>query len=171
MGELADRIDTMRVRASTLGDGITAELRDGSELSISFREGYYRLFDYEADMERQLEALAAHLWVARGREVRRIFTDVTDEEFVPGDPPSDERDLAWQAEREELVATGSSSDGRITVRVVGFRDWQASIRPGTLRALDEHRFAEAVAEAAGELIRDLFDKLTALSSKYYGDQE
>jgi hypothetical protein len=171
MGKLADRISLMRVRASTLGVGITAELRDGSELSISFREDYYRLFDYESDMERQLEALAAHLWVAHTREVRRIFTDVTGEEFVPGDPPSDERDFAWHAERGELVATGSSSGGRITVRVVGLRDWQVSIRPGTLRALDEYQFAESAAEAAGEMLRDLFDKLTALSSQYYGDHE
>ena len=171
MGELADRIDTMRVRAATLGDGITAELRDGSQLSFSFREDYYRLFDYESDMERQLEALAGHLWVARNRETRRIFTDVTGEDFIPGDPPSDERGFAWQNEREQLEATGSSADGRVSVRVVGLRDWRVSIRPGTLRVLDEYEFAATVAEAAGEMIRDLFDKLTALSYKYYGDDE
>lgn len=167
MGELADRVDSMRVRVSTPDGGLTAELRDRDQLSLTFRDGLYRLFDHEADLERRLTTLANLLRVARTREYERIYREVT------GDSSGDEkpttvRDLEWHAEREELEAVGSSSDGRITVRVTGMRRWQVSVRSGTLRALDERQFVAAVGEAAGALIRDQFAKLVTLSNKYYG---
>jgi hypothetical protein len=45
------------------------------------------------------------------------------------------------------------------------------VRPGTARTLDEHQFAAAAAQAAGELIDDQFAKLAALSNKHYGHEQ
>jgi hypothetical protein len=90
-------------------------------------------------------------------------------ETVTGeDTPVSARDLDWRAERDELVARGYSPDGRIAVKAVGMRQWEVHISPGTVRALSEHEFAEAAAQAAGELINDQFAKIAALSNKYYG---
>jgi hypothetical protein len=168
MGELADRVDGMRIRVSTPDGGLTAELHDRDQLSLTFRDGLYRLFDHEADLERRLSTLATLLWVARTREYARIYSDVTGDDSTGEDKPMGVRDVEWRVEREDLEATGSSSDGRIAVRVKGMREWRVTIRAGTLRALDEKQFVAAVGEAAGGLIRDQFAKLVALSNKYYG---
>jgi hypothetical protein len=90
MGELADRIDRMRVRASTPDGGITAELRDRDQLSLTFREGLYPLLD-DAGLGRRLAVLANLLWVARTREYWRIYGDVTGDYSIGEDPPADAR--------------------------------------------------------------------------------
>jgi hypothetical protein len=168
MGELADRIDRMRVRASTPDGGITAELRDRDQLSLTFREGLYPLLD-DAELGRRLAVLANLLWVARTREYWRIYGDVTGDYSTGEDPPADARDLAWRDERDELVATGSSAGGHITVRVIGMRRWRVTVGAGTVRALDELQFTRAAGEAAGGLIREQFAGLAALSHRHYGD--
>jgi hypothetical protein len=168
MGELADRIHVMRVRASTPDGGITAELRDRDEVSLAFREGLYDLCD-DGDLERRLAALANLLWVARTREYWRVFGEVTGDYSTGEDKPLTARDADWRTERDALVATGSSAGGRIKVRAIGMRRWEVNIRPGTVRTMDERQFALAAGQAAGELIRDQFAKVAALSHKYYGD--
>ena len=168
MGELADRVDGMRVRVTTADGGITAELHDRDQLALTFREGLYPLFD-DGELERRLATVATQLWAARTREYWRIFGDVTGDYSTGEDKPVTARDTEWRAERDELEATGSSADGRVTVRVAGLRRWQVTLRPGTVRALDEGQFALAVGEAAGGVIRDQFTKLAELSGKHYGD--
>ena len=168
MGDFAERIETMRVRASLRDDAIIAELCDRDQLTLAFREGFYNLCD-DGDLERRLGLLASLLWAARTREYSRIYGEVTGDYSTGEDPPADVRETDWRAERDALVVTGSSADGRITVHAAGLRQWQVTLRPGTTRALGERQFAVAVGEAAGELIRDQFAKLAALSLKYYGD--
>lgn len=170
MGEFADRVDTMLVRASTPDGTVHAELRDRTRLAMTFREGFYDQCS-DHDLERRLSVLANLLWVARTREYNRIYSDLTGDYSTGESPAISERDIAWRAERDSLEAYGSSADGRIRVRSIGGRDWQVSIRPGTARNLDEYQFASAAAEAAGELIDDQFVKLAALSNKYYGSEQ
>jgi hypothetical protein len=169
VGELADRVDTMVIRASTPDGGITAELRGRDQLSLSFSDGLYRLFDDDAELSRRLAIVANLLWVARTREYRRIYADVTGDDSTGETLAISERDIAWRTERDDLVATGRSTDGRVTVHFVGMRQWQVTIRPGTVRALDEQQFIRSAGEAAGALIRDQFSQLAALSHKHYGD--
>ncbi|WP_067508260.1 hypothetical protein [Actinoplanes sp. TFC3] len=169
MGELADRVDSMRVRASTPDKGIIGELYSRDQLSLSFQEGLYQLLDDEA-LERRLAVLANLLWVARTREYSRIYADITGDYSVGEEKPISERDIAWQTERDSLEVSGSSADGRLTVRSVGMRQWDVAVQPGTARELDEHQLSVAVGEAAGALIRQQFAGLAALSNKYYGDE-
>lgn len=170
MGEFADRVDTMRVYASTPDGTIRADLHDRTQLALRFREGFYdQCADH--DLERRLAVLAHLLWVARTREYNAIHSDLTGDYSTGEDPPVDETELAWRSERDNLEAYGSSSDGRVRVRSIGMRDWQVSVQPGTARTLDEHQFAVAAAEAAGALIDDQFAKLAALSNKHYGYEQ
>ncbi|GID91351.1 hypothetical protein ACFQFC_10855 [Amorphoplanes digitatis] len=167
MGEFADRIDTMLVRASTPDGAIAGELRDRDRLTLTFRQGWYDLCD-DHDLERRLAVLANLLWVSRTREYWRAFSDVTGQTVTGEDRPISARDVDWRAERDELVARGYSADGRISVKAVGMRQWEVHIAPGTVRGLSEHEFAAAAAQAAGELINHQFAQIAALSNKYYG---
>jgi hypothetical protein len=167
MGELADRIDSMVVRASTPDGAITAELRDRDRLSMTFLQGWYALCD-DSDLERRLTQLANLLFVARTREYWRTFSDVAGELVLGEDKPVSERDLDWRDERDEMVVRGYSADGRVSVKAVGMRQWEVHLTPGTVRELSEEQFAAAVGQAAGDLIRDQFAKIAALSNKYYG---
>lgn len=170
MGELADRLDGMRLRVSTPDGDITADLWERDRLSLAFRKGVYgHLYD-EVGLGRRLAVLAQLLWVARTREYWRIYRDVTGDDEVGEDQPAGERDHAWRTERDELVVTGSSLHGHVTVRAVGMRQWEVGIRRGTVQDLDEQQFSTAVGEAAGELIRHQFAEIAALSGKHYGDE-
>ncbi|GAA2471298.1 hypothetical protein [Winogradskya humida] len=168
MGELADRIQAMRVRASTPDGSITADLTDRDRLTLHFPQGFYELCT-ESDLERRLTHLASLLWVARTREYWRTFSDHTGQQITGEDTPISARDIDWRTERDEIIARGYSPDGRIAVKAVGMRQWQVDIAPGTVRALDERQFTAAVAQAATELVQDQFAKIAALSNKYYGN--
>ncbi|MEV6636525.1 hypothetical protein AB0M54_37870 [Actinoplanes sp. NPDC051470] len=170
MGELADRVETMRVRATAPDGSLTAELYDRDQLTLTFHNDYYRQCD-DDDLGRRLAAVASLLWVARTREYERIYSDVTGDYSTGEGPPATERERDWRAERDAIEAHGASEDGRVRVRAVGLRNWTVTIRPGTTRTLDEQQFIAAAGQAAGALIRDQFTRLAALSNKYYGNDQ
>ena len=118
MGEFAERIETMRIRASLRDGAMTAELGDRDQLSLAFREGFYNLCD-DSDLERRLGMLASLLWVARTREYSRIYSDVTGDHSTGEDPPIDVREAEWRTARDALAATGSS----YVASRVGCRQW------------------------------------------------
>ena len=169
MGELADRVDAMRITAMTRDGGITAELYDRDRMSLSFRYGVYADCT-DADLEQHLRTLAMRLWVARTREYRDIWADVTGDDSTGDDPPESFADRNGRDQRDQLTAAGSSSDGRIVLRVTGMRDWYVTIQPGTAWALDQWQFAAAVEQATAELIADHFAQLAVLTRTHYADQ-
>jgi hypothetical protein len=170
VGEFADRVDSMRVRAVSPDGTISAELYDRDQLSMTFRPGFYDQCS-DQDLERRLGALASLLWVARTREYNAIYSELTGDHSTGESPAVSDTDRAWRAERDNVEAYGSSSDGRVRVRAIGLRDWQVSVQPGTARRLDEAQFAAAAAEAAGELVRDQSARMVELSHKYYGSEQ
>ena len=167
MGELADRIHAMQVRASTPDGTMTAELRHRSEVTLSFTRGWYDRCD-ESDLERRLTGLASLLWVARTREYWSTVSDVTGDYATHEDKPISPRDVEFSQAREALIARGSSADGRVSLSVEGMRRWTVHVAAGTVRALDEDEFASAVGQAAADLIQDQFTKIAGLKHKIYG---
>ncbi|GII21758.1 hypothetical protein [Planosporangium mesophilum] len=170
MGELADRIHAMQVRASTPDGRVTTALRHRSEVTLAFAPGWYDRCD-ERDLERRLAALASLLWVARTREYWRTVSDVTGDDATHEEKPVSPRDVKFAEAREALVARGSSADGRVCLSVEGMRRWTVRVAPGTVRALDEHEFGSAVGQAAAELIEDQFSKIARLKYKIYEGPE
>jgi hypothetical protein len=166
MGELADRIHAMHVRASVPDGTITAELRHRSEVTLSFEPGWYDRCD-ESDLERRLSSLASLLWVARTREYWATVSDVTGDYATHEDKPISPSDVEFTEAREALVARGHSADGRVCLSVEGMRRWTVHIAAGTVRALNEHEFASAVGQAAADLIQDQFTKIAELKHKFY----
>ncbi len=162
MGELADRLDRMRVRASTPGGDASAELCGRADLRLWFAPGYFR-GAAARDLERALGVLARLLAAARAREVDAAIR------AAGGDPrprgrSTDPRDLAYHDGLDALVARGAAADGSVRLRVCGMRDWTVEVRPGRLR---EAEFAARVAEAAAALIEDQLDQVRRLRHRVY----
>lgn len=170
MGVLADRLDSMRVRASAPAGDIVAELHNRTEVNLSFAPGSYHRYrrNGRQELERQLAALAKLLWAARMREYYRALSEALEETVAGEARPVSRRDMDYYAGREHVVAEGHSSDGRLHLMVRGMQTWTVQIANGTLEALTAEQFAEHVRAAAGELIRDQFAKIRELKQEFYG---
>lgn len=166
MEGLSDRLDRMRVVASSPDGAVTAELRGRADVHLTFVPGRYRTYD-EAMMEQQLTGLAQRLWARRMREYYAAVSEALGETITKESPPLSPRDVKFHEARGDLVAVGESADGRIHLRLRGMRSWTVQIKNGTVRALSEDEFAARVREAARLLINDQFAKVRALKLKIY----
>jgi hypothetical protein len=166
VGVLSDRLDEMRVQATSADGAIVGELRNRNEVHLTFAPGSYRRYN-ELTLEDQLIGLARLLWAGR---MKKYYAAVSEAfgETVTGEPrPVGPRDVAYHAARDELVAEGRSADDRVHVAVQGMRRWTIRIKRGTVRALSEEEFAVRAGEAASELIRDQFSKIKELKRRIY----
>lgn len=156
----------MRVQATSPDNMITGELRDRTEVYLSFAPGSYRQYR-TASLEEQLAGLARRLWVGRMRKYYEAMSEAFGETITKEPPPEGQRDADFHAARDELVAEGHSADGRIHVAVRGMRHWTVRIADGTVRRLTEEQFAAGVRDAARELISDQFAKIRELKREIY----
>ncbi|GLY32497.1 hypothetical protein [Kineosporia sp. NBRC 101731] len=162
MGELAERVNQLKVFVSTPDNGMTAELQGRDQLSVTFQEGLYRRSD-EAGLERKIATLANLLWLAHTREYWRIFRDVTGNYLAGSDHSQNSSVGERQQARDSVEAIGVSANGAIKLRSTGLRQWHVSIRGGTLRDLSERDFTASLGEAAQRLLRAHAVKLAKLS--------
>jgi hypothetical protein len=157
----------MRVRVSLPGGNIAGELRDRTEVQLSFAPGSYYRYG-ERELERHLASIAKLLWAGRMKEYYAAVSEAFGE-TITGEPrPVSPRDQDYYSARDDLIAEGRSSDGRIYVAVRGMQIWTVRIADGTVRALDEDEFAVRAREAAARLIRDQLTKIRALKDRFYG---
>jgi ribosomal protein L29 len=161
MGELADRLDAIAVRAQVPGIEIVAELRDRTDVTISFGEAVYE-FISEVRLENYLGSLARLLYAGWLRQYRAAI----DDSALDVDP-HDQRDHDFLDARAEIESTGASSDGRITFSAVGMQDMSVDIAAGTLRELTEEQFSERAKEAVAVLIQDHLSKVRELKRQFY----
>ena len=169
MGVLADRLDRMRIRVTSPNGKITAELYDRTAVRLSFAPGSYRWYS-ERTMERQLAGLGRVLWANRMKGYYQALSEAFGATVTRESTPVTQRDLAYAAARDTLVAEGRSPDGQIRITVRGMREWTIRITDGTLDALPERRFAAGVEQAASELILDQFAKVRQLKDHHYGER-
>jgi hypothetical protein len=167
MGVLADRLDSMRVRATARGGWITAELHHRTEIRLTFGAGSYRRYS-EQLLEQDLTSLARALWAGRMKAYYQAVSEAFEEPVSGERRPVTPRDVEYRNARDDLVARGESADGRIVISVRGMRNWVVRIAPGTLRTLTEDEFAEATGAAGEALVRDQFARIRALKNRIYG---
>jgi hypothetical protein len=167
VGVLADRLDSMHIRAATPDGTISARLNGRTNVVLSFAPGYYDQCS-ERDLERRLALLATLLWAGRMRAFYAALSEAYEQTITGEDRPISPRDVEYAELRDALVAQGRSADNRITVSVRGMREWNIRVKDGTAREIDEHAFAAAVGEAAAELIRDQFAQIALLKNRVYG---
>lgn len=160
MGELADQIDTVPVRAAVPG-AVSAELR-GQDLRLEFAPGYYRTVS-EHSLEQALAGLCRILFAARAKAYDQLVRAAGGTP-VPRERATDPLDQGYYARLDTVLATGSSADGRVRVELRGLRDWTVTLDLGRLR---EGEFVERAREAAGALIRDVFEKVVQVEQQVY----
>lgn len=161
MGQLADRLDSIHVRVRAPGTEIEAELRNGTDISISFGESVYEFLN-EATLERSLASVARLLYAAWLREYRAAIDD-----SALDITPHDERDHEFLRERSLIESTGESNDGRVVFSAVGMQDIAVRIVPGTVWKLTEEQFVARTKEAVTLLVQDYRAKVRELKIRYY----
>ncbi len=162
MGELAERLDRIRVRVSAPATDIEAELRNRTEITLSFGESVYEFIDERA-LERALASLARLLYAGWQRQYREAISgtglDID---------PNDQHDFNFQEESRAVESYGESSDGRVALSAVGMDEFTARIKPGTMRQLRETEFAARATESATRLLDDYQTTMDELKVRYYG---
>jgi len=147
MSGLAEQLDGIRVRASTSGGDIRAELSNRREVSISFEEGVYG-FISETALEAALSRLARQLYTGWVRQYRDAISTTY---LTPR--PQEQGGLGFQEEVRSIEVSVESADGRVSLSTVGMQDFSARVRRGTVRELGEEEFAARIAEVAPQLVR------------------
>jgi hypothetical protein len=161
MGQLADRLDRIHVRVRAPGAEIEAELRNRTDVTISFGESVYEFLN-ERGLERYLTSLARLLYAGWLREYRAAV-----DESALDIAPHDRRDRDFLDARSEIESSGASGDGRITFSAVGMQEMSVKIVPGTARELTEAQFAAQAKEAVTILIQDHLAKVRDLKVRFY----
>jgi hypothetical protein len=163
MGVLADQLSAIRVSASAPGGGVHAELRGFDEVEIYFSSDFYQQTD-NRELGHRLEAVARLLWTAQERAQRRVRSELG---AGGSDVPETTQDVAFFAARDQLTAVGRSDDDRITISVIGMREWQVRLADDTLRAYNERDFLAQLSVAVHRLIRDQAQQILRLKGLVY----
>lgn len=164
MTSLGDRIDAIHLRVRIPGADIEAELRDRTDVTISFGDGCYQ-WQSERDLERYLASLARLLYTAWVRAYRGALPEAF---LAARDDLPDRQEEDFLAARAELREHGASRDGRITISAVDMHDITVAITRGTLRELSESEFAADTREAVRALLADRRAKVRELKMRYFG---
>ena len=164
MTSLGERIDAIHLRVRVPGTDIEAELRDRTDVTISFGDGCYQWLS-ERDLERYMASLARLLYTAWVRAYRKALPEA----FLAArvDPP-DRKEEDFLAARAELREHGASGDGRIPISAIDLHDITVTITRGTMRALSESEFAADTREAVTALLADRKAKVRELKMRYFG---
>jgi hypothetical protein len=162
MGQLAERLDAIRVRVRLPGVDIEAELRDRTDVRISFGESVYD-FLTENRLEYYLAGLARLLYAAW---LRQYWAAINDSSLDVD--PHDQQDYEFLDARAAIESGGASTDGRVVITAVGMREIEVRIAPGTVRQLAEDQFSARTAEAVAALIQDHLSRVRELKMRFYG---
>lgn len=165
MGILAERLDSLRIEATSPDGQITSTFTPIAEVGISFHGNGYRNYT-ERGLEHQLSAMADRWWIQYRDARRAAVAEATGQ-------PALEQDR-WEAnarrfhtDREALTGEGMSPRHAVFVTGTGLKRWNVVIRDGALAALDEAEFAAELAVAYSASVRDFQLKLNRLRDKHY----
>lgn len=166
MSLLASSIAGLEAVAGTPDEQVFAEVRGKTTIAVSFAPGYYARTD-EPTLEWQFARLGKLLFVQRMRAYYVIRSVDFDEPVTRESSPQGPRDEEFVQRRSELVAIGTSGDGRVEVSVVGMREWAIRIAPDTCTALSEDGFCRAMGEAGTAMMVGQFAQIRALKHEVY----
>lgn len=160
MGALGERLDNIHVRVRVPGTEIKGELRHRNELSISFEAGTYQWLR-ESRLQHQLATLARLLCAGWTRE----YLAALNSSFLRVEPGEVAWNNDYEKARNQIEASGSSGDGRITVSAVGMENFSVRIIPGSLRELSEQEFVTRTGEAAAAFLADHMAQVHELKNR------
>jgi hypothetical protein len=158
MDTLAERLDRIHLRVRVPGVEIYGELTDRRRIAVSFGEDTYAS-QSEARLEQALAVVARLLTAGWGQEYHRALRG-------SGLAVSPElRNDTFERARAELVATGVSADGLVSISAVNLRDFSVHVRRGTVSRVPERMFVAAVNEAAAAFLADHLAKIRELQHR------
>jgi hypothetical protein len=163
MGELAERLNLLKVEAVSPDGGISAAARGPGDVRIGFTMDSYRRYRAAA-LVHQLEALATTLWVCYRRNYLEIVSSWTDRDE---EPQATDEDREFQQRLADLQVVGVSARGRVTVRSRALVSWQVQIVGEPVGSLTESEFVAEVGSAVAALLADHRAKVTLLTDAVY----
>lgn len=168
MGQVAERLDSMTIRAQSPDGNVTLTLHKRTQVELSFREYSYEEYD-ESRLGRQLEAAARGLTDACRQARRAVVAEANGQEQLPEAVSHwNAQRRRFQAERDELAVAGFSRDGRIEITTVGLHEWYVSIESGALDDLSESAFVAMADSAVADLLDVHHLQMYELKTKIYG---
>jgi hypothetical protein len=164
MGELADRLELISVRASSPDGGIEGTVRGRLQVDVRFAPGAYRRYTDSA-LGHQLAQLGAVLWSRYRREYTETVAAVraADNLVVDDDP----QDVAFRERMEALVVQGTSAQGWISLRSRALVHWEVEVGAGAIRQLSEEEFLAELSGVIADIPRDWQGKLIILTDEIY----
>jgi hypothetical protein len=98
----------------------------------------------------------------------RAYQATLDERIRSAQGVHDQRDRQYVEDRARIESCGASFDERVVITARGMFDFEVSITDGTIRALDEHEFAERLRDAVVQRVQEYMTQIHALRDRYYG---
>ena len=162
MISLGERLDGIRVRVQVPGTEIGAELRNRTDVTLTFGRSVYKWLS-ESHLEHFLATLARLLYAEWLRQYRAALS----ESYLSASGPETPQEREFLAAREKLEASGQSPDGRITISATGMQNFRVRIAPGTLRELREREFVASATEAVTAFLDDQRTKIGELKQQFF----
>ncbi|MFV2110322.1 hypothetical protein [Micromonospora sp. LOL_015] len=157
------------ISASSPDGAIWADTTDGTDLRISFSYAAYGRYTDDT-LAHQLCRLGQAMWVAfqrsqdelherRSASFRVIVSAPARPELTPGQ-------AAYARALNEVVASGGSPDGSITVRTTGALSWTVQLAEGTVTRMGESAFVSQLTAAVQAMLADRERKIAALKAEF-----
>jgi hypothetical protein len=158
-----------QISASSPDGAIWADTTDGTDLRISFSYAAYGRYTDDG-LAHQLSRLGQAMWVAfqrsqdelherRSASFQVVVSQPAHPELTPGQ-------AAYARALNEVVASGCSPDGAITVRTTGALYWTVLISDGTVTRLGESAFVSQLTAAVQAMLADRERKVAALKAEF-----
>ncbi|MEV4702749.1 hypothetical protein [Actinoplanes sp. NPDC049316] len=157
------------ISASSPDGHIWADTTDGTDIRITFSYGAFDGY-IDAVLAHQLSRLGQAMWIAFQRSQddlherrRHSFLVVTEPDGPPERTPEQ---AAYHEALNEVVATGTSPDGSITVRTTGALYWDVDFPDGTIARLGERGFISQITTAVQTMLADREKKIAGLKAEF-----
>jgi len=157
------------ISASSPDGAIWADTTDGTDLRISFSYATYGRYTDDI-LAHQLSRLGQAMWVAFQRSQNELHERQSAAFRVVVAPPARPEQTPGQAAYaralNEVVASGGSPDGSITVRTTGAISWTVLLADGTVARLGESAFVSQLTAAVQAMLADRERKIAALKAEF-----
>lgn len=154
MGELADRLDSLDVRASSPDGRIHASvLGSGRSIEVSFDPDSYQWYA-EPMLGYQLAQLATLTFVRFRRDQQESMALVYGQSIADDGIEFGPERRRYREKLAQVVSTGHSPDGATRVTSRAMVSWTFDIAAGTVRAVPERQFLSGLQAAVDDVIRD-----------------
>ncbi|BCY13195.1 hypothetical protein [Actinoplanes sp. L3-i22] len=168
MGEFADQLSVLSVRADSPDGRITGSVESPPRASVRFRDGAYRGYS-DGELGHQLGQLAALLFARYRREYDEILAAYRDlpagSDAVQYTTP---QEITFRERQAALTVHGRSTRGRLEVDTRALVRWEVRVAAGTVSTLSEAEFLTEAESVIVDVLRDWRSQTILLTHEIYG---